>query len=61
MVCVQSMHIEECLSPYFMRHIKPLAGAEVGILLWLYWNFSCYQLQRIQSTIQTRVRLQSML
>lgn len=58
MVCVQSRHFKNCLSPCFMEHIKALAAAKVGILLWLDWNFSCYQLQRIQSVIQTRARLQ---
>lgn len=51
MVCVQSRHINKCLSPCFMGHIKALAAAKVGILLWLDWNFNCYQLQRVQSMI----------
>lgn len=61
MVCVQSMHTKKCPSLCFMGLIKLLAGAKVGILLCLHWNFSWYQLQRIQSMIQTRVRLQIML
>lgn len=61
MVCVQSMHMKKCLSPYFTGRIKPLVSVYVGILLWLPRDFSCYQLQRIQSMIQTGVRLQSML